>query len=451
MKFFDEDKIYNSKTKEYFQEVISSYSIGNYRSAILTLYSVVICDLLFKLDELVDVYFDTKAMEILNSVNDMRENHKNVILSQWEGDLVHRIHKETKLMNDIAYKNFEILKWYRNVAAHPVLNDKYELYVPSQETVIALITNTLKDVLTKPSIFVKNVADVLTEDITKKFEIYRGDMAGFEEFLKRKYYIHMDDSMKRKLFLVLWKFAFVSDQDLNCMSNLNGLRIALLALTKMFSENELKSVIQPNVEKCVVSINNKCVVNLTLFLASCQHNIFSCLSEDTKRIILTKREEIRSIKLYCWFICDLPSEHTIYLRDNGMGDMFNADAIKIFVRHYKDIGCIMLAVDFLIDYYGNSNSFDCANERYDNVIRVILPYISTLEQYEKLFEIINKNDQIYNRGAAYVTNTEIVKSAIMIVPKEYDYGKYEHLSFNKKVLEKSDSSEFEEISLATDF
>ena len=34
------EEIYFAKTKEYFQEVMSSYSIGNYRSATVMLYSV---------------------------------------------------------------------------------------------------------------------------------------------------------------------------------------------------------------------------------------------------------------------------------------------------------------------------------------------------------------------------------------------------------------------------
>ena len=49
------DEIYFSKTREYFQEVISSYSIGNYRSATVMLYSVAVCDILFKLNELKDM------------------------------------------------------------------------------------------------------------------------------------------------------------------------------------------------------------------------------------------------------------------------------------------------------------------------------------------------------------------------------------------------------------
>ena len=43
------DDIYFSKTREYFKEVLSSYANGNYRSAIVMLYSIAICDILYKL------------------------------------------------------------------------------------------------------------------------------------------------------------------------------------------------------------------------------------------------------------------------------------------------------------------------------------------------------------------------------------------------------------------
>ena len=52
----DSEDIYFAKTKEYFSEVISNYASGNYRSAVVMLYSVAICDLLFKLKELCDMY-----------------------------------------------------------------------------------------------------------------------------------------------------------------------------------------------------------------------------------------------------------------------------------------------------------------------------------------------------------------------------------------------------------
>ena len=450
MQFFNDDKIYHPKTREYFKEVVSSYSSGNYRSAISTLYSVVVCDLLFKLDELVDVYSDTKAMEILNSVDGVRENSKNFILSQWEGDLVQRIHRETKLLNDIAYKHFEDLKWHRNVAAHPVLNENHELYVPNQETVIALITNALQDVLTRPSIFIKDVVDSLTEDITARQGLYQEDRKKFQDFFKRKYYVHMDYPMKSKLFLTLWKFAFVGDKDPNCMNNLVGLRRALLALTETLSENEVKDIAQVNNAKCIVSLDDKCVENLMQFLAMCQHNMFSYLGVDTKNVITTKRDHIPNAKLYCWFIFDTVEAHFQYLNANTQNSTFAEWAVRRFVEHYREIGCISYVIGFCIDYYGKSNSYDCADDRYRNVICPILLFLTRGEQFEKLFDCINANSQIYNRRDAYYTNGQIVKCASRILPKDYNYSRYENLKFNERILEHHADTDVEE-TLITEF
>ncbi len=49
-------RIYISKSKEYFKEVLSSYLNSNYRATIVTLYSVFICDVVFKLQQLRDLY-----------------------------------------------------------------------------------------------------------------------------------------------------------------------------------------------------------------------------------------------------------------------------------------------------------------------------------------------------------------------------------------------------------
>lgn len=50
-----EEKISQKNTRMYFSEIISSYYNDNYRAAVTLLYSVVICDLVFKLQELRDI------------------------------------------------------------------------------------------------------------------------------------------------------------------------------------------------------------------------------------------------------------------------------------------------------------------------------------------------------------------------------------------------------------
>ena len=41
--------IFDARSREYFSEVLSCYTAGNYRSAVVMLWSVVVCDLLFKI------------------------------------------------------------------------------------------------------------------------------------------------------------------------------------------------------------------------------------------------------------------------------------------------------------------------------------------------------------------------------------------------------------------
>ena len=53
------EKIFDKKTKEYFVEVLSSYRQNNYRSATAMLWSVAVCDLLFKLKYMNDMFGDT--------------------------------------------------------------------------------------------------------------------------------------------------------------------------------------------------------------------------------------------------------------------------------------------------------------------------------------------------------------------------------------------------------
>lgn len=54
------DLIKDDRTRSYFEEVKSSFTIvGNYRSAVVMLWSVVVCDLVFKLQRLAEIHGDT--------------------------------------------------------------------------------------------------------------------------------------------------------------------------------------------------------------------------------------------------------------------------------------------------------------------------------------------------------------------------------------------------------
>lgn len=62
------ERIQNPHTAEYFAEVLSCYYSGNMRSAVVMLYSTVICDLIYKLEELCEIYGDEGAKNILDNI-----------------------------------------------------------------------------------------------------------------------------------------------------------------------------------------------------------------------------------------------------------------------------------------------------------------------------------------------------------------------------------------------
>lgn len=97
----DTDKIYFSQTKVYLEEIVRAYDVGNYRSAMVMLYSTIVCDLLMKLRELSDVYADKKAEKILKEIEASRSSHD--MRSAWEWQLIDRLHKETQMIDDETY------------------------------------------------------------------------------------------------------------------------------------------------------------------------------------------------------------------------------------------------------------------------------------------------------------------------------------------------------------
>lgn len=69
------EKIHSGKTKDYFQEVLSSYHNGNYRSAVVMLWSVAVWDIVYKLEYLVDLYQDKQAKSILDCITKSQKDN----------------------------------------------------------------------------------------------------------------------------------------------------------------------------------------------------------------------------------------------------------------------------------------------------------------------------------------------------------------------------------------
>ena len=138
-------QIFDTRSKEYFSEVLSCYAAGNYRSAVVMLWSVVVCDLLFKLQHLVDLYGDDKAKAILAEISKLQEANERS--SEWESKLVESVAEQTQLLDIAERENLLHLQRQRHLAAHPVVNANFQLHRPNRDTARALIRNALDGLL----------------------------------------------------------------------------------------------------------------------------------------------------------------------------------------------------------------------------------------------------------------------------------------------------------------
>lgn len=97
------ERIHFGKTRDYFSEVLSSYQNENYRSSVVMLWSVAVCDIIYKLEHLVDLYDDSQAKEILKKVTKVQKQDDKS--SAWEITLIDEVYKTTKLIDGAEHEN----------------------------------------------------------------------------------------------------------------------------------------------------------------------------------------------------------------------------------------------------------------------------------------------------------------------------------------------------------
>lgn len=436
------EKIYFSKTKEYFQEVISSYSIGNYRSATVMLYSVAICDILFKLQELKDMYNDTVADEILKEVDKSRNEHDSKSKSKWEKELIDNIYKKTELLDLEAYTNLNHLYDHRNFSAHPALNENYELIAPSKETTIANIKNILTNILIKPPVFIKKIVNTLTEDLKDKNELYKNEDSKLTVYLNNKYFSKMSTSMKFKTLKAFWKFCFCLPEDEDCKNNLVINRKALEILIEGFQQ-EIFQYIKENNNLFSVANDEKCRKNLIVLLSKFPV-LYKELNDDAQLQVDAMIEEDTGAKALAWFKYTTINEHLAYLKSINRIKL-EKNEIKRMVAYYSDIGEMTSLIDFFVWYYGKSYSFDSADSRFELAIEPFLDKMSA-KQFKQIIENTNYNAQIWDRRLAYKANNKVMQYAKAVLGDDFDYSYYSHFNFDEKILHPA-----EDVEISTEF
>ena len=225
------ERIHFGKTKKYFQEVLSSYQNNNYRSSVVMLWSVAVCDIVYKLQNLVDMYADKIAQEILSELATMQTDRPRS--SEWEIKLVDDVFAKTNLINSAEYENLKYLQKQRHLCAHPILNHDRELETPNKETVRSLLRNTLEGLLIKPPFYTQGIFDELLDDISENKEALN-TRTKVKQYIESRYLNRLTSNLELSMFRSLWKLVFKLQNE-DCEKN----RVINLQVLEVISNRNL--------------------------------------------------------------------------------------------------------------------------------------------------------------------------------------------------------------------
>ncbi|MDE8143362.1 hypothetical protein PT126_08460 [Erysipelothrix rhusiopathiae] len=426
-----EKHIYDHRTKSNFKEVMNCYTNGIYRASIVMLYSTVVSDLLYKLMDLRDFYNDRVAIDILKKVDHSRNGGYD--LSKWENDLITLIEKDMEIIDNQTSLAITTIKKYRNLSAHPSMDTNYELHNPSKQMVMALIVESVNGLLSKPPLFASRITDTILLDNERLRDIYSfsGMRKEYRNYLNTQYFSKMSDKIKINLFKDIWKMVMKADDQ----RALDNQWINSVFLRIMIEDNHslfIDALSEGEVSLCSIgelSLHSQMAMNFSILFPE----LYKQLSNDNIAII--NKESDAEVN---WYISVFRSENLtthvdkliLNIEDHNKSILLIPENwTSFFINLYHDSGLIHKLNDLFIKIYANSYSFDCADIRFSEYIIPILDYLNESEVIS-LIESSCSNGQIFARGLAATSNTNIVEYSISKNFKiNYDdYPNFKYLS-----------------------
>lgn len=359
------ERIVDPRTKRYFAEVYGNYTTGHYRSAVVMLWSVVVTDILFKLDQLQNAYSDTTAQAILTEIGDLRKN--NPKSPEWEAELVSKVASRTDLLDPAELSFLQSLQAHRHLSAHPVMTSNDALFSPNKETARAHIRNVLDGVLTKPPIMSRRVFDTFIEDVDQVANLGLGS-SELTKYLEAKYFRHFSSATFAHIFKSLWRVSFKS-ADARCEANRT---VNAQTLEVVFAKHraELANVISAEREwfSDVAFVESTLRVMTGFFRTYSE--VFPLLTDAVKTPIQKFADSSLDNFCSCWFVNENPDSHMDeVIRRIDEREVLSGDT---FVQLYSSLStsdAIKKVYLAGIRLYCQSGSFDTADTRFQEVIK----------------------------------------------------------------------------------
>lgn len=414
--------IYHEKSREYFNEVFLNYQNGSYRSAVVMLWSVAVCDLLLKLRHMADLYTDATATSILAELSVMQT--ANPRSPDWELRLVDLVRERTNLLDIGDHQNLIHLQQQRHLSAHPVVNANFELHRPNRETVRAFIRNTLDGLLTKPPIYTRRVLDDLLQDLSASAEILTSDDGKLRAFLEGRYLRRMTHQVQLEIFKSLYRLTF---RTVNAECDANRI-VNCKALEYIATRNAtaIPALMEQNVDFfSQIATTGDPLKYLVHFFARLPQG-YAKLDDHAKDLVQHIIASDSDARCSGWFAStNLDEYYELILAwaATSPEPRLNAYNFQELLRA-SDTGEWEAKVRLLANvYYCASASYDTADSRFSAAIGPLLATYGANELVD-LLSRIERNGQTYNRGRSRIDHLEIKQKCDQVLVAGFDYTRY---------------------------
>lgn len=412
-------RIQDPRTREYMDEVLSCYYSKNYRSVIVMLYSVVICDLIFKLQRMVDIYNDNVSNRILSEIEKLQTD--NPTSPFWENTLRDELVQNHRIISTAEASHIEALQKERHLCAHPVIKNSAELHKPNPASVYAHIITALDEILTRPVLLENSLLELILDDIAAQRKILR-KADEFLLYIREKFLEKIKSpEIEQRLIINLWKIVFkLTNEDAK-----KNRKINLLLLNELCNRNEnsLKNVILKNAEKLSANVNISDLDTLSSFVTFLNSHVYlyECLTKPFKITLEAQIDKYSIIKNISFFLHDdLKVFYEELLMTVAEDDEWKYQMKFIEKKFSKED-----ALRIPISIFGRSESFDDA---YSNYSIFIKPFLKDMTENNMVavFEAIKNNGQIrwcYKVQDKY----HILKATAVKLNPDFDFSRYEFI------------------------
>lgn len=414
------ERIIDRRSREYFGEVVRSFATGCYRSSLVMLWTVVVCDLVYKLQTLRDMHGDTTADSLLNDVE--AKQVANPTSPDWEIYLLDEVFKRTKLLEAGEHTQLQGLQKLRHLSAHPVLTGTDLLFHPTKEATRAHIRTALEAVLLRPPLFSKKIVNALVGDIAanKASLISKGTL---KTYLDARYFPNMPMAIEMELFRALWKFCFkLRNADTDAHRDINVVALGVIcdrnpAAIRMAIEGDQAyfSDVGPDADLLIALIG---------FLTE-YPTLHGSLNNAAHILIKAQIDADINLKLTAIFLhADFAALVAAMAEESP--DTFDgvaADNWTDFLDSAAKENLLPEACDIAIQNYGKCITYDDADTRFGRFIAPILGRIDTTRM-TKLLEVIENNSQTYDRWRAKNDHRKIAAIATGLTVNTSAYPKF---------------------------